>query len=215
MKIAVLNSNGVQTTRQGQLQFYFIVADDYNFGANAATDVTSVETLLLFLRYNRFDYKRFRTSLATYVAAVGFANLSAADKLVASAHFVVVKADRDTVNTLAEQILNGRVFHSHSVDCRRTRTQCAESELYNQLQKADCDVAITDIVSSGLRDAYVEFGREGTVEGDPEGLFDYIEARAGTAYAATGLAAKGYTPVSGTLAALVTRVMDILKNGNY
>jgi hypothetical protein len=213
MKIAVLNVNGVQTDHDGKLRFYFLVADTYNFGANSATDVTNVENLLMFNRYNRFDYKMFRSSLATYVAAVGFANLSVADKTIASSHFVVSKADRDTVHTLTEQIVNGRQFHSLSVECRERRLFAAESELYNQLSKANADIVITDVVSGDLRESYLKYGREGTIEGDPLGIFDYIEARAGTLYAATGLAAKGYTPISGTLAELVTKIMGILKNG--
>jgi hypothetical protein len=159
------------------------------------------------------DYKALRAELAAYVASAGFDNIPVNEQKVASEHFVVAKADRDKVHSMEDQVRNGMAFHKKSVKARSARLDAAEAELYNRLVPADASVVIDEVVA--LADKYEKFGREGTLEGDPEGLFDYIEARAGTSYDTTGLAAKSFTPVGMTLAELVTKIMDILKNGKY
>ena len=63
MKIAVLNSNGIQSTRQGKMQYYYVVDDNYDFSGNAATDVTSVENMSLFSSIFRVDYEDYRDYL--------------------------------------------------------------------------------------------------------------------------------------------------------
>ncbi len=50
----------------------------------------------------------------------------------------------------------------------------------------DADIIMNDVSADNLLELYVRNGREGTLEGDPEGLFDYIEARSSTKYATTG-----------------------------
>lgn len=215
MKIAVANSAGASEDSDTRLQTYYAVTDDYDFEANDATDVTDIDTLTLFLDYNRFDYMVFRSALAVYAATVGFANLTSAQKDIVAANLAASLSDCATVHDLQTRIENGNRLHARSIEARTQRVRYASSEVYNRLVKADRDAVITELVSSGLRDLYVEFGRKGTLEGDEEALFDYIEARAGTSHEATGLAQKGYTPIVGTLDDLVARVMDILKNGNY
>jgi len=161
------------------------------------------------------DYKAARAKIyASVVSAGGFVNLTAAQKIVASKWFVVTKSDRDTVHTQSQQVAYGEVFHVNSKESRRIRMQKAITQCYNRLTQADANTVIND--ANGLVEKYIEYGREGTVEGDPEELFDYIEARAGTTYVVTGLAAKTFVPTdAGTLAQLVTDLMNILKNGIY
>ena len=62
MKIAVDNINNIQETEDGKLRFYFAVPNDYDFGINEAKDVTNLESLKLFLKYNRLNYISFRDS---------------------------------------------------------------------------------------------------------------------------------------------------------
>lgn len=161
------------------------------------------------------DYKVLRSNLITYVATTGFTNLSVAEKVIASEHFVVSKVDRDTVHTLAEQISNGVYFHEESVKARFKRRMVAEAEVYNRvLDSADQSDFRNDVVN--LLELYVNFGIEGTVEGDDEGLFDYLESRSGTAYAgANGFLAKNYTIESMNISGLSARLIDVFKNGNY
>jgi len=146
-------------------------------------------------------------------AAGGFSSLTDDQKALASKWFIVDKADRDTVHTDAEQILNGAEFHKRSVEARRQRELIAVSTIYNRLVKADADEVVDD--TNDLVIKYVKRGREGTIEGDPEALFDYIDARVSTGYESTGLRAKNFTPLVGTIGDLADDIMDILKNGNY
>jgi hypothetical protein len=159
------------------------------------------------------DYKKQRAELQNYVLTTGFENLPQEEKEIASAHFVVEKADRDTVHSLDTQIQHGLKFHKRSVCSRRRREQRCVVELYNRLDKADVDEIISE--TSSLIDNYVYRGREGTEVGDPEGIYDYMQAVSGTSFESTGLAAKNLVPYEMTLSGLVIKVMDILKNGNY
>lgn len=166
--------------------------------------------------YQSKDYKYVRNKMITYITnAGGFTNLNTVEKEIAVRYFCVVKSDRDTVYTTAQQIQLGKVYYLNSVTSRQARMTAAMMEIYNKLSKTDADVVLDDVVDNLLDVKYATYGREGTLEGDPEGLFDYIEARSGTAYVSTGLAAKGYTPTDGTLQDLVDACMNILKSGEY
>ena len=160
------------------------------------------------------DYKVLRNNLMVQVATEGFANLTADEKIIASENFVVSKTDRDTVHTLEQQIANGIIYHKHSVASRLARRIAAEGEVYNRLQSGvDQADLMNDTVA--MLDAYVNFGIEGTVEGDVLGLFDYFESRVGTAFETTGLLSKTYTVEGMTVTQLSAKLMDIFKNGNY
>lgn len=162
------------------------------------------------------DYKAARAAMIASVASIGFSNLSLRDKKIASKWFAVTKADRDTVHTLEEQIAYGKDFHLSSVKARRARLTAVKMEIYNRLtysQVNDIMVA-SNFEVTGTN--YVELGREGTEEGNAEGLFDYIEARLGTLWELTGLKVQAYIPLGmANCTELSTRLMDILKNGNY
>ena len=69
--------------------------------------------------------------------------------------------------------------------------------------------------ASAMIDAYVNFGVEGSLEGDDVGLFDYLESRVGTPFENTGLLSKGYNVEGMTINEFSERLMDVLKNGNY
>ncbi len=62
MKIAKLNTTDLQYTKEGYINNYFNVPDNYNFSANTADDVTSIETLYMFYTLNRYDYDVLRTT---------------------------------------------------------------------------------------------------------------------------------------------------------
>jgi hypothetical protein len=70
--------------------------------------------------------------------------------------------------------------------------------------------------STMLYHKYLLFGREGTVEGDPEGLFDYIDSRVGTSYENTGLKNKSISPSGfATVSDFADYLLDIIKYGKY
>jgi hypothetical protein len=187
------------------------------------TDITSITNIDKYGTASGKDYKYVRKEIKTLVYAIAGAdlsnwnNLSAPEKVMASKYFVVPKSYRDLVHTDSEQIEYGIGFNTKSIESRISRRAKAISVIYNGLAMSDADETIDDVSNtSNLLYKYINFGREGTVEGNPEALFDYLEARTGTAYATTGLKAKAFTPIGyANMEALVAGVIDILKNGNY
>jgi hypothetical protein len=208
----VLSLSGIQTDRNLWAGAYSIVPSDHTF-VEGETDVTSIDTLQTMFRLGRCDYKRLRTGLTLYVAGVGFSSLSAADKAIAARYFVVSEADRLSVFTREEMSVHGAEFHAQSCATRRTRLEKAEAVLYAYFALADVHALTELIQATTVREDYVEFGIE-TLAGDGKaGLYDWVQATSGTAYSATGFAALSYTPVEGTLASVVTRIMEILTTG--
>lgn len=62
MKLAVLNSDGIQVLENDIIKKYYIVKSDYDFISNNATDVTSITNLLIFYTEHLIDYKSFRNT---------------------------------------------------------------------------------------------------------------------------------------------------------
>lgn len=168
------------------------------------------------------DYKFVRNEMKLLVIAAvntDYSNwaggLTDDEKKIACKHFLAPKSLRDAIYTDAEQESFGESFHNGSVMSRNKRAAKAVGKLYNRLNTADADIVIDDIEANKILKKYSEFGREGTIEGDAEGLFDYLEARTGTQFNTTGLKAKGWSPNGITLDALVSEVMEVMKFGNY
>lgn len=215
--IAVKIEDGVQETQDGKLSKYFLVARDFDFEEAEAEAVTSVPDLILFWQIGRLDYKNFRDSLGYYVATIGFAQLDLEHQRIASAHFVVVASDRDTVHSIEDQVINGIVYHEQSMACRKIRLARAESEIFNRLERGNVSKIIDEVLDSeNIHFKYQNMGREGVVSGDVnQGLFDYLNATANTRYAVggagpLGLRAKDWQPRGMTLKQLVDRVLAIL-----
>lgn len=211
MKIAVATETGVQTTRSGILEHYQLVASDYDFESIGDTDVTGTGALILFLQVGRHDYKSFRDSLKDWVTEQGFANLSAQDKYIAARFFACSYADQMTVLDFPSYVAFSADHHGASVDCRVKRLIKAQTHVYTRLSVSDAKTLAITVVGNGLIMLYYMYGVEGTLEGDPEGLFDWIEAREGTTFEATGLAVQQFTPTNGTLPELVALVIATLK----
>lgn len=104
MKLAVLNSNGIQTDLQGKKRYYYIVSDDYDFGGNSATDVTDITLMESFFRLNRFEKMQdFIDTLKSNYDTIGFNSLSSVEKEIMARYFVSSKAERDTIKSEEEQ----------------------------------------------------------------------------------------------------------------
>jgi hypothetical protein len=160
------------------------------------------------------DYKVLRNKVIIRVATEGFSNLTAQEKEIASENFCVSKADRDSVHTIDEQVAFGIEYHKKSTIARSKRRKSIEAEVYNRIQSA---VERADLMSdaAAMIDAYVDFGVEGSLEGDGVGIFDYLESRVGTPFENTGLLSKTYTIEGMTVSEFSARLIDVLKNGNY
>ena len=92
MRIAVLNTHGIQSSTDSQLEYYYVVADNYDFVTNLATDATSPDSLYLFFRYNRMPYFDFKDSATTHVFP-SWGTLTAEQKLNYASHFIIPGGD--------------------------------------------------------------------------------------------------------------------------
>lgn len=177
-------------------------------------DISSIKNWSCHGYFLDKDYKLVRSHIISLVQATGFSNLTAEEKDIACRDFCVSKADRDTVHTMEQQIANGIEFHRRSIRARLDRKIAAEGEVYNRMSIASERSELIGEVTNMTKD-YIDFGVEGTLEGDAEGLFDYLESRVGTSFENTGFLSKTYTVEGMTVAQLSARLIDILKNGNY
>lgn len=163
------------------------------------------------------DYKLARVAL--YIAMMtkgGFDALDTEEKQIASKWFIVGRSERNQVHTVEQQVDNGLIYNAESINARRSRMTKCMIEVYNRLTDEEVKAVMAAMDFSRTTYAYVEAGQEGTLEGNEEGLFDYIEARTGTTWQTTGLRAQLYIPVGyANCGLLADRLMDILVNGNY
>lgn len=123
---------------------------------------------------------------------------------------------QDMIDFLTIDIYTQRrhIFNEKMLESRKIRSIHALTEIDVRLPD-DRGEFIEDIISSNLYFRYLELGIQGTVEGDAEGLFDYILARAGTSYSASGLKLKPWSPIETDMVLLSNKMMSILKFGIY
>lgn len=199
----------------------FLVLSGTETAPSNYQDIGSIENWATYGRNGThngrpIDYKFIRKEIYILVVASGFVNLTTPEKEIAAQWFVVDHLDRDTMYTTPQQIVYGAVHHANSVEAREARAGYVMMELYNRLETADINTVMTDVSNDDLLHLYITNGREGTLQGDPEGLFDYMAAVSGTSYSGTGFAAKAITPLDGvTLAALTDQICTVLKDGIY
>jgi len=163
------------------------------------------------------DYKFIRSRLEELFLVAGWSNLSEEEKGICCRYFIVPKINQDEIYGVPDQVANGISFNKNSVASRIARMNRASSEIRNRLQKSECIEIMSEIFGSdSLYDKYINFGNEGTLEGDQEGLFDYIESRVGTSYGNTGFVNKNFVPEGySNMLTFSVYLMDIVKNGNY
>lgn len=196
-----------------------LVADIFEYVNNDFVDrtPTTLQNIDSNWRSNFPDYKAAR--VAMYIAMLtvgGFENLSLADKEIASRWFIVGRLERNSVHTTEQQIVNGLIYHESSVEARKHRFNACITEVYNRLDDDQIKEVMIAMDFSKTVYAYIDLGQEGTLEGNPEGLFDYIEARSGTSWVTTGLKAQNYVPVGyENCIELSVRLMQILRDGLY
>ena len=162
------------------------------------------------------DYKYVRKELQRIGATYGFDNFRILEQKTLSRWFAVSKEDRNKVLTLEEQIDAGFIFNLNSIKARSIRFGKAVSEIYNRLTWEEANEIINDVENYQLKDTYINYGREGLINGDTEGLFDYIMSSENTTWETIGLSKKGYdTEGLDSMQELSEKIMIILNDGNY
>lgn len=123
---------------------------------------------------------------------------------------------QDMIDFLTIDIYTQRrhFFNEKMLETRKIRSVHALTEIDVRLPD-DRGTFMADIITDDLYFKYLELGIQGTVEGDDEGLFDYILARNGTSYSASGLKLKLWSPIGTDMVLLSNKMIDILKNGIY
>lgn len=104
-------------------------------------------------------------------------------------------------------------FDIESQNCRRRRFSHAKTLIIKNVDGVGQYQILASLGNLGIQ--YIDFGVEGTSEGDPiNGLFNFIEATG--AYAANGVLSMSLTMV-GTITKeeMIIQIMDCLRNGNY
>ena len=147
-----------------------------------------------------------------------FSTLSTGEKLICNNYFISNLKERTTLYSLEQQVGLGQLFNRDAMDSRSLRISKAISEVKNRLTATQAQNIVQDVADGAvpILTDYVTFGIEGTLEGDHEGMFDYLEGRAGTTWASTGFDSYGYVPTGyADMAALAVDLMKILKDGEY
>jgi len=64
---------------------------------------------------------------------------------------------------------------------------------------------------------YIDYGIEGILQEDTDGIFDYVQSITGSIYSGSGLLEKNFTMLNAgdSMATLSIDLMEILQNGNY
>jgi len=176
------------------------------------TESISIENLNKYSSslISQFDYKFIRNEIKKLYTSIGWATLTTNEKVICSKWIIASPAERTQILTIEQQIGLGQLFARDSSYSRLTRSNRAISEVYNRLSYTDAKVIVDDVtVVKPLFQNYINFGQEGTLENDNEGLFDYIEARTGTTYSVTGFRLKNYTVIG--YASMELFSVDIMK----
>lgn len=138
------------------------------------------------------------------------------DEKDAACNFQIGPQEKRIAFVGLSEILKRNLNYSNlTYDSRLKRSGAAITNLVTHLP-SNYKEALKEIVDNQTFYKYIQFGLEGTVEGDPESLFDYILGRAGTSFDGIGLRQKPWTPINGlTMEQLTDLLITILKDGEY
>ena len=157
-------------------------------------------------------YRTLRRKLINYTIANS--SIMTPEQLKeAASNFAVPVEVRNMFLSADEQVKLGEIFNFLACQDRQCRIDRITSFLMNYLTYAQVLELAVDIKNYGdLVSQYILYGSEGTTEGDPPALFDYIESTPGTPYENTGVASKNFIPQHEiTLAQLIQKVMGVLR----
>lgn len=185
-------------------------------------DITSIENFYLYIYKVAQDFKFVRDEIKQLVedagggnVDTGFDTLTTAEKDIAAALIIGSHAKRLAhVGSHTEIKKLCLAYDQILKPVRQSRLDHARQELHARIPNNALEA---EKEASTLFYNYVEFGIEGTTEGDPEGVNDWLFGRANTAYDAAGLLQKPWTTDPGTygLTALVNFIYDVLHKGIY
>lgn len=152
-------------------------------------DVTNLGSWFGFVDCYNMDYLLVRDYAKQYVDAVGFSGLTHPEKVLAAQHFLVGKADRDTVYTDSEQEDSWVKFVTESQKVRGDRWFKAKCYVSFRLSVIDS----TDLAEStlSLNEKYIKYNIKYKSIDGIDGLFDWLEGLSSFS-GGTGFQGKSY-----------------------
>lgn len=191
-------------------------------------DITSIANIYNLGFNTGRDYKFVRTELMTAVWTkmqmnpANWVLLDNEEKLAAVKMFVVPAELRNTIMTLERQIIYSKQWGLNSIKCREERFNDAIFEVYNRVSLENANIIGFQLKNSvsttnkDLKTSYIEQGVEGTLVGDPEGIFDYLNNTIGTSFENAGFRSFDWLPIGyNNMTELSLTLLNILQNGKY
>lgn len=166
-----------------------IVPSEYILQLNEI-EITSIEVLNILKKAFIIDRRSYRSGLIRVEElAAGFSNLTQAEQEELSRKFATNSVNiATTITDIWERIANGLTdFHEPMVESRTDRFRWCASAISNTVLKTASSVVIGTMITNGFVSLYVDFGVEGTSEGDGVALFDYVNSTIGTPFENNGL----------------------------
>lgn len=213
MKIAVKNSDGIKTSIDDKLQFYYETDDFYDFGLNNALNVTTVDNAQLFFNHKRIDYKKYRKILQD-IASTNYEMLNADEQYVICIHKATDELIVfDKLGSQSSYYMN--LFNQNSIECRYNRFSYAKAVILSNISYQNRFGVLGFLNSTKLVENYIEHGIAGTNDGDPiAGLLDYVEST--SSFLGTGLSSINFSMIGGiTKSEMINKIVECLRNGNY
>ena len=184
--------------------------------------VESENNLLAWHRHGKkyFDFIYVATEIQLMVAGLGsgdvdagFDTLDEESKDICAQYSIGSKSKRLTFLGEEKMLQYSEIIHQKSKEARQMRMKVVYSKLYLELENADKDEIITDIMGNNCFTTYIEFSRYGSVLGQRDGAYDWLKGL--NSFAGNGFIDKGYTPLTMTLTELSGYCYDVLFSGNY
>jgi len=168
MKIARLDTlarqddiffGGEPDTRYKKRQL-IVVEDDYDFGANNATDVTNIDNLKFAHSSSKINYIEYRDALVLYATTVTFSNLTTEEKEELCINFAVDKTYRDS-------IFSGEEQKKYAKEMQKLVDKANEQVTFdsNSLGISD-ETGVPDTTTINLSNAYGSYVAETSSEGE-------------------------------------------------
>lgn len=156
-------------------------------------------------------YRKIRRQLIDYVT-IHSGEMTTYELKIAAEHFCLPRDVQLQFLTEDELKQASIIFNRRAIDDRRARYLVLVPYLYNYLTYLQCVEIMNEIVDPDYLFRYIELGVEGTSEGDPAGLFDYVMGTEGTIFEGGGLINKPFTPRGNlTMTDIANNIMSVLK----
>ncbi len=217
LKIIIYFDSELDELDKTEIESYYsgLTVDD----VEPFTDFNDIKTWHKY-GVNSFDFIYVGTEIQSIVTVLGggdvdagFQTLNDEEKDICSQYSIGSKSVRLAFLGEEKMLQYSETIHQKSKEAREMRMKVIYSKFYLELENADKDEIITDIINNNCFTTYIEFARYGSVLSQSDGAYDWLKGL--NSFAGNGFIDKGYTPLTMTLTELSDYCCDVLFNGNY